>query len=108
MPTLYEYFGLIFLIFTRNEHPPIHVHVKSGRKESVVEIILDESTKKVKMVRRRRLGNSASAEKELSEKDLNLAVKFVNVKAEEIVKSWNDIIANKYKGRPTVITRKIV
>ena len=108
MPTIYEYFGLIFLILTRGEHTPIHVHVKNGNKMSVVEIIMDKEEKTILMVRRRRIGNSASAAKELSEKDLSVAVKFVNVKAEEIVRIWREINANKYKGRPLHITRKIV
>lgn len=61
MPKIYEYFGLIFLIYTRNEHPPIHVHVKKGTKVSVIEIILDKTTKKIKSISPRRVGNSASA-----------------------------------------------
>ena len=108
MPTVYKYFGLFFLIFTRDEHSPIHVHVKSGNKMSIVEIIIDEKTNKIIMVRRRRIGNSASTANELSEKDLKTAVDFVNIKAEEIVKLWRDILANKYKGSPIIITRKIV
>lgn len=108
MPKIYEYFGLMFLIFTRDEHTPIHVHVKKGNKVSVVEIITDDTNTIIKMVRRKKIAKGASTAKELSEKDLNVAVKFVNIKAEEIVKAWKDIIANKYKGSPMVITRKIV
>jgi hypothetical protein len=108
MPTIYEYFGLIFRILTRGEHNPVHVHVKSGNKESVIEIIVSDRTRKVLEVKKRRVGNSASTAKQLSEKDLSTALKFVNAKAEEFVEIWDAILVNKYKGKPTKITRKIV
>ena len=39
MPKLYEYFGMVFLMFS-NEHSPIHVHVRYGASESVIELIM--------------------------------------------------------------------
>ena len=39
MPKLYEYFGIEFLMFS-NEHSPIHVHVRYGASESVIELIM--------------------------------------------------------------------
>ena len=33
MPKIYEYFGLVFLIYT-NDHLPIHVHVQYAEYES--------------------------------------------------------------------------
>jgi hypothetical protein len=38
LPKLYDYFGLIFLFYSR-EHQPIHVHGKFQDKESKAEII---------------------------------------------------------------------
>lgn len=108
MPKIYEYFGLMFFIFTRNEHTPIHVHVVKGNKQSVVEIIYDEKNKKVVMVRRKRIGESESKSGHLSEKDVSTAVKFVNVKAEEFVSAWKQIEKGKYKISPVKITRKII
>ncbi|MBK9175184.1 MAG: DUF4160 domain-containing protein [Flavobacteriales bacterium] len=54
MPKLYEYFGLVFLMFS-NEHSPIHVHVRYGTTESVLELVIRDG--KVVDVVFRRLGN---------------------------------------------------
>ena len=102
MPKIYEYFGLIFLIYV-NEHDPIHIHVKSGVKESVIEIIRN-SVGRVSEVRKRK----SSTKKELSPSELTIALKFVNVKAEEIIEAWNLIKKGKFNQKPIVITRKIV
>lgn len=102
MPKIYEYFGLFFLIYV-NEHDPIHVHVKSEKRESVIEIIRN-STGKVSDVRRRK----ASTGRELTTSELSTALKFVNIKAEEIVEAWNLIKKGKFTQKPIVITRKIV
>lgn len=37
MPKIYEYFGLVFLIYT-NDHLPIHVHVQYAEYESKAEL----------------------------------------------------------------------
>jgi len=41
MPKLYEYFGIIVLIYS-NEHKPIHVHGKYQNRESKAEIIIED------------------------------------------------------------------
>ena len=108
MPTIYDYFGLLFLILTRDEHTPIHVHVKRGGKMSIIEISINESTRAVLGVRRRKISKSASTAKELSDKDLSTALKFVTMKANKFVKIWDELLADKYDGRPIKITNKIV
>ncbi|WP_198174779.1 DUF4160 domain-containing protein [Spirosoma arboris] len=37
MPKIYEYFGLIFLIYT-NDHLPIHVHIQYAEYENKAEL----------------------------------------------------------------------
>lgn len=107
MATIYKYFGLIFLIFTRDEHDPIHVHVKKEDKMSIIEIYRDVKGNIVG-VSKKKDSKSASRKKELSSKDLSTALKFVNIKAEEFVRAWKEIETNKYNGSPMTITRKIV
>ncbi len=106
MPKIYEYLGLVLLIYT-NEHEPIHVHAKSGSNESVIEIMRNPQGKVV-YVRKRKTARSNSTVKELSAKDLQTALKFVNIKAEEIVLIWHQIREGNYKRSPIIITRKIV
>ena len=38
MPKIYEYLGIVFLIYT-NDHEPIHVHAQRGEFENKVELI---------------------------------------------------------------------
>ncbi len=102
MPKIYEYFGLIFLIYS-HEHEPIHVHVQYGKQESIIEIIRNSAGQVIEV--RKRKGTSA---KDLSSKELKTALKFVNVKAEEIVNAWKLIMKNKYTEKTIKITRKIV
>ncbi len=103
MPKIYEYFGLFFLIYV-NEHEPIHIHVQnSDKRESVIEIIRNSSGK-VSEVRKRK----SSTGKELPMSELSVAMKFVNVKAEEIVEAWVLIKKGKFNKKPIIITRKIV
>lgn len=40
MPTIYEYFGIVFKFFS-DEHEPIHVHVQHNGGEAVFELILE-------------------------------------------------------------------
>lgn len=102
MPKIYEYFGLIFLIYS-NEHEPVHVHVKYGGYESIIEIIRNAHGQVIEV--RKRKGTKGN---ELPSKELNTALKFINVKAEEIVVIWKLIMKNKFNQKPIKITRKIV
>jgi hypothetical protein len=83
MPKLYEYFGLVFLMFS-NEHSPIHVHVRYGDTESVIElVILNGEVMDIvfrKLSNKRLLPPAQQREAEI----------FVRAKAMDIVKKWND------------------
>jgi hypothetical protein len=41
MPKLYEYFGIIVLFYS-NEHEPVHVHGKYGRREMRAEFVIQD------------------------------------------------------------------
>lgn len=41
MPKLYEYFGLVFFVWT-HEHYPMHLHIRRGRRESIIELLVDD------------------------------------------------------------------
>ncbi|MDD2387793.1 MAG: DUF4160 domain-containing protein [Bacteroidales bacterium] len=52
MPKIFEYFGIVFYFYS-NEHMPVHIHVKSGKSESIYELhmkagVLDELKKRKK------------------------------------------------------------
>ena len=102
MPKIYEYFGLIFLMYF-DDHKPIHVHVKMGKYESIIEIVTSPSGK-VSEIRKRKGVNP----KDLPSKELKTAIKFVNAKAEEIIRKWDLMQKDKYNESPIKITRKIV
>lgn len=102
MPKIYEYFGLIFLIYS-NEHEPVHVHVRYGKYESVIEILRNSHGSVINIRKRKGINSN-----ELPIKELKTALKFVNVKAEEIVAIWKLIRDNKYNQKPIKITRKII
>lgn len=102
MPTIYEYFGLIFMIHTA-DHLPINVHVLYGKQESIIEIVRNPAGQVIEV--RKRKGTSP---RDLDSKQLKTAMKFINAKAEEIVTKWKLIMENKYTGSPTRIKRKIV
>ncbi len=38
MPTIAQFYGLLFIMHTRGEHPPPHVHVKYNEYEASIEI----------------------------------------------------------------------
>lgn len=105
MPKIYNYFGLIFLIIT-NDHNPIHVHVRSGHRQSIIEIF--DKNGKVVDVKPRKMGKSESRSKMLTDKELNVALKFVNIKAEEFYTAWTLIRDGKFNQKMITITRKIV
>lgn len=103
MPKIYEYFGLFFLIYV-HEHEPIHIHVQNNsNKESIIEIIRNSAGKVLEI--RKRKGSSA---KDLPSTELSVALKFVNIKAEEIVEAWGLIKKGKFNQKTIIITRKIV
>ncbi len=100
MPKLYEYFGLVFLMFS-NEHSPIHVHVRYGKYESVLELTIRHGS--LEEVVFRKLSNKRA----LPLAQQREAEKFVQAKATDIMRKWNDyFVLNKHIA-PERITKRI-
>jgi hypothetical protein len=100
MPKLYEYFGLVFLMFS-NEHSPIHVHVRHGTSEAVLELILRDG--KLVGVSFRKLSNKRM----LPPARQREAEAFVRAKAMDIVKKWNAYFVLHEHVSPERITKRI-
>jgi hypothetical protein len=100
MPKLYEYFG-ISVFFFASEHLPVHVHGRYGELETKAEIITREG--KVVAIRLCRVSNR----RPLDAKARKHFIEFVNVKAEDILKKWNDVFVLNKTVKPEIITRKI-
>jgi hypothetical protein len=99
MPTIYEYFGIVFKFFS-DEHEPIHVHVQRAGKEAVFELIIQNG----KLVEIRQRETSANT---LSERDTKTARRFVEKYADNIVEKWVNFFIYRKKVRLTKITQKI-
>lgn len=100
MPKIFEYFGLVFYIYT-NDHLPIHVHVKHGELESKIEFIYENAELvdlKLKKVR----GRSS-----LSIKHIKDAMAFCNKYNEAIKDCWLDIMVFNKPVKAKKITKKI-
>ena len=100
MPKLYEYFGLVFLMFS-NEHSPIHVHVRYGASESVIELIIRDG--KLEDVVFRKLRNKRS----LPPAQQREAERFVRAKGRDIMRKWNDYFVLHKQVAPERITKRI-
>ncbi len=100
MPKLYEYFGMVFLMFS-NEHSPIHVHVRYGSYESVIELIMMEG--ELMQVVFRKLGNKRT----LPVAQQREAELFVRAKAPDIISKWNDYFVLNKRVAPEHITKRI-
>jgi len=100
MPKLYEYFGLVFLMFS-NEHSPIHVHVRYGAYESVIELIIRDG--KLEGVVFRKLSNKRA----LPPAQQREAEQFVRAKGKDIMRKWNDYFVLHKQVAPERITKRI-
>ncbi|MEO8589918.1 MAG: DUF4160 domain-containing protein [Flavobacteriales bacterium] len=100
MPKLYEYFGLVFLMFS-NEHSPIHVHARYGKYESVIELIMRDG--KLVEVVFRKLSNKRA----LPPAQQREAERFVRAKAKDILRKWNDYFVLHKHVAPERITKRI-
>ncbi len=100
MPKLYEYLG-ISVFFFASEHLPVRVHGRYGDLETKAEIITREG--KVVSIRLCRVPNR----RPLDAKARKHFIEFVNVKAEDILKKWNDVFVLNKTVKPEIITRKI-
>jgi hypothetical protein len=100
MPKLYEYFGLVFLMFS-NEHSPIHVHVRYGTSEAVLELVILDG--KVVAVVFRKLSNKRM----LPPAQQREAETFVRAKAKDIARKWNEYFVLHKHVAPERITKRI-
>jgi hypothetical protein len=100
MPKLYEYFGLVFLMFS-NEHSPIHVHVRYGGTEAVLELIIIGG--EVVGVVFRKLSNKRM----LPPSKQREAEAFVHAKAADIARKWNEYFVLHQHVAPERITKRI-
>lgn len=91
---------MVFLMFS-NEHSPIHVHVRYGASESVIELImLDGELVDVvfrKLSNKRALPIAQQREAEL----------FVRAKAMDIIRKWNDYFVLHKRVAPERVTKRI-
>ncbi len=99
MPKIFEYFGLVFVIYT-HEHLPIHVHVKYVEFESKLELeyengILTIVPKKVR------------GKKQLPKAQMADAIEFIQVYDRTIVEKWNRIMIYNQPVESEKITRRV-
>lgn len=99
MPKIYEYFGLVFILYY-NDHEPINVHVEYSGEVSVIEILRTPAGT-VSDIRVRESGPNT-----LPPAKLKIAKEFINLKAEDILMKWNEARAGK-RISPIKITRRI-
>ncbi len=85
MPKIYEYLGIIFLIYT-DDHLPIHVHAQYGDFENKIELYY-ESGELVELVFQRVRGK-----KELPAAQRKQADALVREYHLSIVDKWNEVM----------------
>lgn len=101
MPKIYEYFGLVFYIYTRGEHNPAHIHIKYNGTEAKVNIeydngrLVDPEIKKV--FARKMIPESRHAE----------IRKFIKIYHEDIAEKWQDIFYKNKTPKCTVIKKRV-
>lgn len=100
MPTIFEYFGIIFKFYS-NEHEPIHVHVLKGGCETIFELILEKG-QLIEIRQRNKKGVDP-----LNGKDLDTAKKFVEKYADNIITKWINFFILKKDIRKTTIKTKL-
>lgn len=100
MPTLYQYFGLIILFYSR-EHEPIHVHGKFQNKESKA-ILIFENGKFVGVEIQ-----TVKGKEPLDDKELKKLKKVVDKYRDDIVRKWIDFFIYNIPVSPETITKKI-
>lgn len=99
MPKIFEYFGLVFAIYT-NEHLPIHVHAKYAEHESKFELeyengVLSIAIKKVR-------GKKALPKPQMAD-----ALDFIKTFDRSIVEKWNRITVFNQPVQSEKITKRI-
>ena len=99
MPKLYEYLGLV-VFFYSNEHEPIHVHARYGKRESKIEIVVKNGQCQSLNIK------EVQGKQPLQKNQLKHFKHLVSVLADEIVQNWvnyfiyhKKIILKKIHGR---------
>jgi hypothetical protein len=83
MPKLYEYFGLI-VMFSSNEHEPVHVHGKCQGRESRAEIsMLAGAVEEIRY-------SDVAGRAPLDQNENRFFQEIITAKADEIVSKWID------------------
>ncbi len=100
MPKLYEYFGVIAFFYS-NEHEPVHLHGRSGGRESRAELIVDNG--KVVGIRI----SSVHGRRPLKQAQLADFQELVEHRAQEILEKWIDYFVLHRKIEPRKITRRL-
>lgn len=83
MPTLYEYFGMVFYFYS-NDHLPVHVHVSYAEYESIAELFFREGLL-VDIVWRKELGHNS-----LPTKQKRKAQRLIELRGLEIANKWHE------------------
>jgi len=100
MPKLYEYFGLIFLFYSK-EHEPIHVHGKYQDKESKAEIAFENGKFKDIIIK------EVAGKVPLDTQNLKKFKKIVELYRDDIVRKWIDFFIYNIEFPSEKITKKI-
>ena len=100
MPKLYEYFGLIVMLYA-NEHEPVHVHGKCQGRESRAELVVLNG-----VVTEVRYGLVA-CRAPLNSNEMRYFEEIVGARANEIVAKWIDFFVLHKLIKPESITRRL-
>lgn len=99
MPKIFEYFGLVFFIYTE-DHLPIHVHARYAEYESKFELLYDEGSLEIKV-------RKVRGHKPLRAAQRKEAEHFIKIFDRSIVEKWNRIMVYHLPVDFERITRKL-
>lgn len=100
MPKLYEYFGLIVMLYA-NEHEPVHVHGKYQGREARAEVIVVNG-----VVTGIRYADMTGREP-LEPSEMRYFEEIVSARADEIVSKWIDFFVLHKSIKPVRIVRRL-
>ncbi|WP_373514748.1 DUF4160 domain-containing protein [Persicitalea sp.] len=99
MPKIFEYFGLVFFVYTE-DHLPIHVHVKYAEYENKFELLYDLGALEIK-------GRRVRSKKSLPSTQRKEAEQFIRAFDKSIVEKWNRIMVYHLPVDFEKITKKL-
>ncbi len=99
MPKIYEYLGIIFLIYT-DDHLPIHLHAQYGDFENKIELYYEAGVLAEVVFQRVR------GKKELPAAQRKQAETLVREQHLSIVEKWNEVMVFGRKPSFERITKK--